>query len=75
MANGTVNPDEIDMLDILGILERRKNTYLSFLLNDLEMLFNRGNPDYQHVRKMVLDYFNDYYRSFIKAVVDGEIEN
>lgn len=68
--------EPVDMLDILGILERRKNTYLSFLLSDLERLFDRNpSPHYEDVRKMVLDYFNDYYRSFIKAVIGGEIED
>lgn len=67
--------EPIDMLDILGILSRRKDTYLSFLLDDLEILYRKNpNPPYQDVRRLILDYFNDYYRSFVKAVVGGEVE-
>jgi hypothetical protein len=64
----------LDILSILSILERRKGTYLSLLLDDLELLYKKGDPQFADVRKLVLDYFNDYYRSLIKVVTDGDIE-
>ena len=64
----------LDMLDILSILERRKGTYLSLLLDDLEKSYLRTpTPTYEEVRKLILDYFNDYYRSFIRVITDGDI--
>ncbi len=67
--------NSLDMLSILSILERRKGTYLSLLLDDLELLYKRNSsPDFHEVRKLILDYFNDYYRSLIKVVTDGDIE-
>ncbi len=64
----------LDILSILSILERRKGTYLSLLLGDLELLYKRGTPSYNDVRKLILDYFNDYYRSLIRVVTDGDVE-
>lgn len=65
----------LDILSILSILERRKGTYLSLLLEDLEVLYKKNeDPGFLAVRKLILDYFNDYYRSLIKVVTDGDIE-
>lgn len=66
--------ESLDMIDIMAILERRKNVYISFLLDDLEKLYRNGTPPYQDTRRLILRYFNDYYRSFIKAMVGGEVE-
>ncbi len=69
------NDNGLDILSILSILERRKGTYLSLLLDDLELLYKRNeSPAFTDVRKLILDYFNDYYRSLIKVVTDGDIE-
>lgn len=64
----------LDMTDVLSILERRKGTYLSLLLDEVESLFLK-NPKvtYPEVRKLILDSYNDYFRSFIRVVI-GDIE-
>jgi hypothetical protein len=66
--------NEIDMLVVIGLLGKIKDTYLNLLLRAIKDLYDaNGTPEYLQVRKAVLDYFNDYHRAFINVVTDGDI--
>ena len=57
----------LDELDIMNAILRRQKRYLALLLQDVEQVMaTEGN--YQLVRKMILDNFNDYTRSMFRVV-------
>ncbi len=74
-----------DIIDVVSLIERKKRTFLSILLTDLEEILNTGNLTdeqkefvqnrWEFIRKAVLDYFNDYTRSINRVLVGGDVES
>jgi hypothetical protein len=65
---------EIDMLVVIGLLGKIKDTYLNLLLRTIKDLYDtEGTPEYLEIRKAILDHFNDYHRAFVNVVTDGDI--
>lgn len=56
----------LDELDVMNAILRRQKRYLALLLQDVEQVMEQSN--YQLVRKMILDNFNDYTRSMFRVV-------
>lgn len=63
----------LDLLDVLGLIKRKQRRYIALLLNDVEELM-ADDPKYTHVRKILLDYFNDYTRSIFRILIGDDIE-
>ncbi len=57
-------------------IRKKKNRYLAEMLTDLESVLppEEYQREYGMVRKIVLDYFNDYYRTVIKFLLGIEVE-
>lgn len=64
----------LDELDIMGAMERRQKRYLALLLQDVEQAMANNPENYQLVRKMILDNFNDYTRSIFRVVLGDRVE-
>lgn len=64
----------LDFIDVLAAIRRRQNRYLALLLNDLEEIMGKDDPNYSSVRKLVLDHFNDFSRSVFRVMFGDEVE-
>lgn len=63
-----------DLIDILGLIKRKQRRYLALLLNDVEELMYEEPEQYIILRKILLDYFNDYTRSIFRVLMGDDIE-
>jgi len=63
-----------DLIDILGLIKRKQRRYLALLLNDVEELMYEEPEKYTILRKILLDYFNDYTRSIFRILMGDDIE-
>lgn len=63
----------LDAIDILLLVTRKKKKFLAMLLSELETTYPRNTEEYKVLRKLILDYFNDYTRSIMRALF-GDIE-
>lgn len=63
----------LDLLDVLGLIKRKQRRYIALLLNDVEEIM-ADDPKYTYVRKILLDYFNDYTRSIFRILIGDDIE-
>jgi hypothetical protein len=68
----------LDVLDILGFMDKKKKRFLAIALNELEEIYDaagisRDSPEFQYTRKLILDLVNEYTRSILRLIF-GEIE-
>lgn len=68
----------LDVLDVLGFVDKKKQRFLAISLNDLEEIFqahglSKNSEEFQLVRKLILDLVNEYTRSVLR-VIFGDIE-
>lgn len=68
----------LDVLDILGFMDKKKKRFLAISLNELEEIFDaadisRDSPEFQYTRKLILDLVNEYTRSIL-VLIFGKIE-
>ena len=64
----------LDLMDIVSYVDTKNKRYLAMVLQDVEDVLGKGHPDFPVIRKSVLDGFNSYTRSLIRALF-GEIED
>lgn len=55
-------------------IRRKKNQRLAAMLDELENILPPESDEFQAVRKIVLDFFNDYYRDVVKLLLGIEVE-
>jgi hypothetical protein len=65
-----------ELWDTVSKIRKKKNRYLAAMLTDLETVLppEEYGKEYGMVRKVVLDYFNDYYRNIIRMLLGIEVE-
>lgn len=77
--------NDLDMLDIIRLIDRRKGKFLALVINDVQESFRQNgyntnlksplvDPFYLAVRKSILDGFNDFTRSIDRVLVGGDTE-
>lgn len=59
----------LDEIDIIRIINSKKNAYLKLLLEALEKE-NLEFDKYKEIRKAILDSFNEYTRSILRLFTD-----
>ena len=64
----------LDLLDVLGLIKRKQRRYIALLLNDVEELVDTDSETYSYLRKILLDYFNDYTRSIFRILIGDDVE-
>jgi hypothetical protein len=78
MANGEAGTSEViqglDILDIVGVVSKKNKKYQAMLLQDIEETVGVGFPEYPKIRKAVLDNFNSYTRSILRAIFGQDFE-
>ena len=70
---------KMELFELWGTVSRirkKKNRYLAAMLTELESVLppEEYSKEYGMVRKVVLDYFNDYYRDIIRTLLGIEVE-
>ncbi len=60
----------------IKLLKRKKNKYIAVTLDELESILPQEEypKEYELVRKLVLDMFNDYHRTVYKIVLGIDVE-
>jgi len=64
---------QVDILEILTSIGRKKKKLQAILLQELETVIDKGSPAYIKMRKVILDETSEYARSIVKCVF-GDIE-
>jgi hypothetical protein len=64
---------EVDILQIVQSIGRRSKKLQAVLLQDIEQVVDRNSPEYQELRKKILDETNSYNRSIVRLIF-GDIE-
>lgn len=63
----------LDVFDVSRFLTKKRDKFIAIMLSDIEMIFEPGTKEYNHLRKIILDGMNDYTRSIVR-VIFGDIE-
>ena len=64
----------LDLLDILGLIKRKQSRYIALLLNDVEEVLEFDPEAFSVIRKILLDYINDYTRSIFRILIGDDVE-
>jgi hypothetical protein len=64
------------MWETIKFLKRKKNKFIAVTLDELENILPKEEypQEYELVRKLILDMFNDYHRSVYKIVLGIDVE-
>jgi len=64
----------LDLLDILSLIKRKQSRYIALLLNDVEEVLEFDPEAFSIIRKILLDYINDYTRSIFRILIGDDVE-
>ena len=64
----------LDSIGFLGLLDRMTKKFAAIMLQELEEVIGKDNELWPSVRKIVLDYLNDYKRTIGRLVLGGDFE-
>ena len=70
---GSTVIQDLDVLDIIKAISKRNKRLQAKLLQALETSMNKNSPEYQEIRKFILDELNGYTRFIVKELF-GDIE-
>jgi len=65
----------LDVVDLLGFVQRKNKTFQAILLYDLEELLGKDSPEFKAARKLVLDSYNNYTRSLLRIIFGDSFES
>lgn len=74
MNNNPIIIQGVNLLDLLKFIERKNKKFQATLLSQVEEIVDPESEKYLYIRKLILDSFNNYTRSIIKAIF-GDIED
>ena len=75
MANDDgVKIEGLDLIDVVNFIHKRNKKYQAILLADIEEVLGKNSQEFNLIRKLVLDSYNDYTRSLIRLLF-GNIED
>lgn len=72
MEDVSVVIDGLDLIDVIQQIDKKKAKFIRLTLDEVEAVI-ANKDDYMLVRKAILDGYNDYTRSFMRAFF-GDIE-
>lgn len=73
MSDGYNIIQQVDILEVLTTIGRKKKKLQAILLQELETVLMKGSPEYAKMRKVILDETSEYARTVVKSVF-GDIE-
>jgi hypothetical protein len=64
----------IDPIEVVEFIRQKNRKYQAMTLADIEEILGKDDPKYQKVRKVILDYFNNYERSILRLIFGTDFE-
>lgn len=64
---------EVDIVEIIRSVGKRNKRIQAKLLQEIEKHLDKGSPEYDELRKFILDEVNNYTRSIMRDIF-GDIE-
>lgn len=65
----------LDVVDIQHFVGRKNRKFQAVILHDIEEILDKDSDEFQKVRKLVLDGFNEYTRSVLRIIFGNDLEN
>ncbi len=72
--DGGVTIEGLDLIDAINFIHKRNKKYQAILLSDIEDILGKDSEEFQIIRKLVLDSYNDFTRSLIRLLF-GNVED
>ena len=63
----------LDTIDVAKIISKKNSKFLAIGLQELEESLDKNEKNFNNIRKIFLDNFNDYTRSIMR-IIFGDIE-
>ena len=73
MGKQVVEIDGLDLFDLISFISKKNKRFLAIMLAEVEEIVGKDSEEYQLLRKVILDGFNDYTRSIVR-IIFGDIE-
>jgi hypothetical protein len=64
----------LDVIDIENFIQKKSQRYIANTLQELETIIPPDTEEYEKVRKLFLNCFNDYKRSVSRAIFGTDLE-
>ena len=64
---------EVNIIEVIKSVGKRNKKLQAKILQEIEKHINRNSPDYDDLRKFILDEINSYTRSVMRDIF-GDIE-
>lgn len=64
----------IDILDVVNFVSKRNKRGQAILLEKIEQIIDKESEEYKQIRKVVLDWSNDYTRAILKIIFGTDFE-
>lgn len=64
----------LDVLDLFKFITKKSKKFQAIFLKDLEEIISADDPKYNEIRKLYLDFSNDYTRSIFRIIFGTDFE-
>lgn len=64
----------LDVFDIIFLVGRKNKKFQAILLQEIEEVLGKDTEQYIRIRKLVLDSYNNYTRSMLRAIFGNDFE-
>jgi DNA helicase HerA-like ATPase len=64
----------LDLVDITTYIDKKNKKFQAILLTEIEEIIDKDSPEFKAIRKQVLDGYNNYTRSIVRAIF-GDVES
>jgi uncharacterized linocin/CFP29 family protein len=64
----------LDLKDLVLLIDKKSGKFQAILLQDIEGVISKDSPEFKQVRKLVLDSYNEYTRSVMRAIFGNDFE-
>lgn len=64
----------VDLIDVINFISRKSKRDVAKALQELEVILPKDSEEYTLVRKLFLNYFNDYKRSICRVIFGTDLE-
>lgn len=75
---GRIAINDLDIISMINLAERRQRRYLAILLNEIEEIWFSPDFDkdkaYPLIRKAILDNVNELKRAWLRDIFSGDVE-
>ena len=73
MINGEIIQG-LDLQDLIKLIDKKNSKFQAILMQNIEEVMDKQSPEFIKVRKLILDSYNDYTRSVMRAIFGNDFE-